>query len=61
MAGTPRAIVEDGVLTTWIMDWRSARQLGMAAPATPAAAPAARPGPAPTNLWLEPGTVTPRS
>ena len=29
------------------------------APATPAAAPAARPRPSPTNLWLEPGTVTP--
>ena len=30
MQGTRRAIVEDGMLTTWILDWRSARQLGMA-------------------------------
>ena len=30
MPGIRRAVVEDGVLTTWILDWRSARQLGMA-------------------------------
>jgi PmbA protein len=60
MAGTPRAIVEDGVLTTWIMDWRSARQLGMASTGHASRGTGGPPGPAPTNLWIEPGTVTPQ-
>uniref|UniRef100_UPI0035B04F2A TldD/PmbA family protein n=1 Tax=Sphingomonas sp. TaxID=28214 RepID=UPI0035B04F2A len=30
MPGKPMALVEDGVLTTWVLDWRSARQLGLA-------------------------------
>jgi PmbA protein len=61
MAGTPRAIVEDGVLTTWIMDWRSARQLGMASTGHASRGTGGPPGPAPTNLWLEPGQVTPQA
>jgi PmbA protein len=61
MAGTPRAIVEDGVLTTWIMDWRSARQLGMASTGHASRGTGGPPGPAPTNLWLEPGKVTPQA
>jgi PmbA protein len=60
MAGTPRAIVEDGVLTTWIMDWRSARQLGMASTGHASRGTGGPPGPAPTNLWIEPGQVSPQ-
>jgi PmbA protein len=59
MAGQPRAIVEDGVLTTWILDWRSARQLGMASTGHASRGTGGPPGPATTNLWLEPGTTTP--
>jgi PmbA protein len=59
MAGTPRALVDDGVLTTWILDWRAARQLGMASTGHASRGTGGPPGPAPTNLWLEPGTVTP--
>jgi len=61
MAGQPRAIVEDGVLTTWIMDWRSARQLGMSSTGHASRGTGGPPGPAPTNLWLEPGTVSPQA
>ncbi|HYZ32518.1 MAG TPA: TldD/PmbA family protein [Crenalkalicoccus sp.] len=59
MRGERRAIVEDGVLTTWILDWRSARQLGLASTGHAARNTGTPPGPGPSNLWLEPGAVTP--
>lgn len=59
MAGVPRALVDDGVLTTWILDWRAARQLGMASTGHASRGTGGPPGPAPTNLWLEPGRMTP--
>jgi PmbA protein len=59
MAGAPRALVDDGVLTTWILDWRAARQLGLASTGHASRGPGGPPGPAPTNLWLEPGRLTP--
>ncbi len=59
MAGKPRAIVEDGVLTTWILDWRAARQLGLASTGHASRGTGGPPGPAPTNLWLEKGALTP--
>ncbi|WP_270936783.1 TldD/PmbA family protein [Falsiroseomonas oryzae] len=59
MAGQPRAIVEDGVLTTWILDWRAGRQLGMPSTGHASRGTGGPPGPAATNLWLEPGAVTP--
>jgi len=59
MAGAPRALVDDGVLTTWILDWRAARQLGMASTGHASRGTGGPPGPAPTNLWLEPGRMTP--
>jgi PmbA protein len=61
MAGQPRAIVQDGVLTTWILDWRSARQLGMASTGHASRGTGGPPGPAPTNMWLEPGTLSPQA
>ncbi len=54
-----RAIVEDGVLTTWLLDSRSARQLGLRTTGHAARGTGSPPGPAPSNLWLEPGTMTP--
>ncbi|MBX6373403.1 MAG: TldD/PmbA family protein [Acetobacteraceae bacterium] len=59
MAGAPRAVVEDGVLTTWLLDWRSARQLGMASTGHASRGTGGPPGPAPSNLWLAPGPLTP--
>ncbi len=62
MAGTRRAIVEDGVLTTWVLDWRSARQLGLAGSTGHASrGTSSAPSPSTTNLWLAPGTVTPKA
>jgi PmbA protein len=57
--GAPLAIVEDGVLTTWLLDARSARQLGLASTGHASRGTGGPPGPSATNLWLEPGHVTP--
>lgn len=59
MAGGPRALVDDGVLTSWVLDWRSARQLGLASTGHASRGTGGPPGPGTTNLWLEPGAVTP--
>ncbi|HYI85062.1 MAG TPA: TldD/PmbA family protein [Acetobacteraceae bacterium] len=59
MKGVRRAIVEDGVLTTWIMDWRSARQLNQASTGHASRGTGGPPSPSPTNLWLERGKVPP--
>ena len=59
MKGERRAIVEDGVLTTWILDWRSARQLGLASTGHASRGTGGPPGPGPTNLWLEKGAMSP--
>ena len=54
--GTPtqaRALIEDGVLTTWLLDSRSARQLGMTPTGMRRAAPAGRRRPRPPIcIWL---------
>ena len=59
MKGSRRAIVEDGILTTWILDWRSARQLGMVSTGHAGRGTGGPPSPSTTNLWLEAGTLTP--
>ena len=50
-----RRIVEDGVLKTWLLDSRSARQLGLATTGHAVRGTGGPPSPACTNLWLEPG------
>lgn len=58
-AGQRRALVEDGMLTTWLLDSRSAAQLGLASTGHAARGTGGPPSPAPTNLWLEAGTLSP--
>src|SRR5262249_39052861 len=58
VANQRRAIIEDGVLTTWLLDLRSGRQLHLPSTGHAARGTGGPPGPAPTNLWLEPGPVT---
>lgn len=55
----PRNIVEDGVLTTWILDLRSARQLGLKSTGHAARGTSSPPSPSPTNLYLTPGDIAP--
>jgi len=54
------AFVQDGILTTWILDLRSARQLGLKSTGHASRGSAAIPGASPTNLWLERGKLTPQ-
>ena len=54
-----RALIDQGVLTTWLLDLRSARQLGLKSTGHAARGTASPPSPSATNLWLEPGRQTP--
>ncbi|MSP01148.1 MAG: TldD/PmbA family protein [Acetobacteraceae bacterium] len=60
--GTPtkaRALIEDGVLTTWLLDSRSARQLGMVSTGHASRGTSGPPSPSASNLWLAAGAMTP--
>ena len=54
-----RAIVEDGVLATWLLDSSAARQLGLKTTGHASRGAGGPPSPAPSNLTLEPGARTP--
>jgi PmbA protein len=54
-----RALIDQGVLTTWLMDLRSARQLGLKSTGHASRGTASPPGPAATNVWIEPGAISP--
>ena len=55
------AIVEKGVLKTWILDLRSARQLKMETTGHASRGTSSPPSPGTTNLYLEPGAVDPKA
>ena len=60
--GTKRMdIIENGVLKTWILDLRSARQLGLKTTGHAARGTSSPPSPSTTNLYLEAGDVTPKA
>lgn len=52
-------IVDKGVLTTWLLDLRSARQLGMKSTAHASRGTSSNPYPSPTNLYMEAGNQSP--
>ena len=58
VATTRRDIVADGVLTTWLLDQRSARQLGLVPTGHAARGSSSPPSPRPTNLFLAPGSTS---
>src|SRR5580658_2015458 len=58
IANQRRALVDKGVLTTWLLDLRSARQLKMTTTGHAARGTASPPSPAATNVWIEPGAVS---
>ncbi|MEA2906476.1 MAG: PmbA protein [Alphaproteobacteria bacterium] len=53
------AIVDDGVLTTWLLDCATARELNLATTGHAQRGVSSSPSPGPTNLHLEAGTRTP--
>jgi len=59
VATARRAIVEDGVLTTWLLDSTTARELGMVTTGHASRGVSSTPSPGASNLHLEPGVLTP--
>jgi PmbA protein len=60
VANMRRAVIDRGRLTTWLLDTRSARQLGLTSTGHAARGTSSPPSPSATNLYLEAGGVTPR-
>ncbi|MGC8526882.1 TldD/PmbA family protein [Acidiphilium sp.] len=56
-----RALIEDGRLTTWLLDSRSAAQLGLATTGHAARGTSGPPSPAPSNLYMQPGALSPEA
>ena len=59
VAARPLAIVEDGVLKTWLLDCATARELDLATTGHAQRGVSSPPSPGPTNLHLEAGARTP--
>jgi PmbA protein len=59
VANARRALIEDGTLTTWLLDCASARQLGLRSTGHAARGTGGPPSPAPTNLYMDAGRTTP--
>jgi PmbA protein len=58
VAGTRRAIVADGTLTTWFLDCATARELGLKTTGHAQRGVSSTPSPGASNLHLEPGAPT---
>ena len=54
-----RTLIDAGVLQTWLLDSRSARQLGLASTGNASRGTGGPPSPSSTNLYMQNGTLTP--
>lgn len=61
LATALRRVIDCGRLTTWILDLRSARQLGLRSTGHAARGPGSLPSPTTSNLFLEAGAMTPEA
>jgi PmbA protein len=61
VANTRRNVIDDGRLTTWLLDSASARQLGLGTTGHAARGTGGPPGPAPTNFYLAAGQLDPKA
>jgi PmbA protein len=61
VAASRRALVENGVLKTWILDCATARELGLSTTGHAQRGVSSVPSPGATNLHLEPGKATPQA
>jgi PmbA protein len=59
VASRPLAVVEDGVLKSWLLDSASARELGLATTSHAQRGVSSTPSPGPSNLHLAAGSDTP--
>lgn len=60
LATQRREPIADGVLTTWFLDLATARQLGLSSTGHAARGTGSPPAPAPTNLYLAAGRLSPK-
>ena len=61
VAGRPIALVQNGVLKSWLLDCATARELGQTTTGHAQRGVSSAPSPGPTNLHLEPGAQTPQA
>jgi PmbA protein len=54
-----RRLVDQGVLTTWLLDCASARQLGLSSTGHAVRDASSAPAPSPANAYIEPGALRP--
>ena len=59
VAGKPLAVIEDGMLASWILDCATARELGLATTGHAQRGVSSTPSPGSSNLHLAPGLDTP--
>ncbi len=59
VAGSRRSLIDDGVLTTWLLDSATARELGLATTGHAQRGVSSAPSPGATNLYLEAGALSP--
>ena len=60
LANSRRAFIENGRLTSWVMDLASARQLGLRSTGNASRGTSGPPGPSVTNFYLQPGDIAPK-
>lgn len=61
LANTGHTLIDKGLLTTWILDLRSARKLGLTPTGHASRGPSSPPSPSVTNVNLVPGSQTPEA
>ena len=54
-----RALVENGILKSWLLDTRSAKKLNLATTGHASRGLGSPPSPSPTNMYMEKGNITP--
>ena len=59
VANRRTVLIDEGRLTTWLLDSASARQLGLATTGHAARGTGGPPSPSPSNLYMAPGLLTP--
>jgi PmbA protein len=61
VVGKKLALVEDGILCSWLLDSATARELGLVTTGHAQRGASSVPSPGPSNLHLEPGPMTPEA
>ena len=56
--GAMKKVIDKGVLTTWLMDTRSANQLGLSSTGHAIRGPSSAPSPGPSNLYMTEGKIS---